>query len=422
MRLLWLCNLLPGAIRQAVTGAEGSGLWMDQTLAGLRREEDLELRLLCRGDKPAAGTAARNLSYYIFPEPRVYRYQQDLEQQFTDQLRAYQPEVIHIWGTEYGHTLAMLRVCRRLGLLDRTVVSIQGLCSVYARHYAEGIPASVYWSTTLRDLLRLDNIPAQQRKYVQRGRMELEALGLARHVIGRTPWDKACTQALAEKAQYHFCNESLREPFYEGQWRLGACRKHRIFASSLETPIKGFHYLLEALTQVLRRYPDATLAVPGKSFFPPDPKAALKQQTYHRYLCRYARAHGLEGKIEFLGFLSPEDMKREFLQSHVFALPSTVENSPNALGEAMLLGVPCVAAHVGGVSTLLKDREEGFLYPSTEPLLLASAICRVFDMEEGAASLGRAAQAHAQVTHDPEANLRILRSIYDRLQKGAKEP
>ena len=63
MRLLWLCNLLPGAIRQAVTGAEGSGLWMDQTLAGLRREEDLELRLLCRGDKPAAGTAARTLSY-----------------------------------------------------------------------------------------------------------------------------------------------------------------------------------------------------------------------------------------------------------------------------------------------------------------------------------------------------------------------
>lgn len=88
----------------------------------------------------------------------------------------------------------------------------------------------------------------------------------------------------------------------------------------------------------------------------------------------------------------------------------------------MLLGVPCVAAHVGGVSTLLKDREEGFLYPSTEPLLLASAICRVFDMEERAASLCRAAQAHAQVTHDPEANLRILRSIYHRLQKGAKEP
>ena len=422
MRLLWLCNLLPGAIRQAVTGKDGSGLWMDQMLSGLRRDETLEVRLLCRGDKPAAGTAAKNLSYYIFPEPTVYRYQQDLEQQFTDQLRAYKPEVIHIWGTEYGHSLAMLRVCKQLGLLDRTVVSIQGLCSVYARHYAEGIPPRVYWSTTLRDLLRLDNIPAQQRKYVQRGRMELEALSLTRHVIGRTPWDRACTQALAPEARYHFCNETLREPFYRDRWQFDACRKHRIFASSLETPIKGFHYLLEAFVQVLRRYPDATLAVPGRSFFPPDPKGALLQQTYHRYLCRYARAQGLEGKIEFLGFLSPEDMKREFLQSHVFALPSTVENSPNSLGEAMLLGVPCVAADVGGVCTLMTPETEGFTYPSTEPLLLASAICRVFDLAENAAALGQAARAHAQITHDPETNLRILRSVYAALQKGEAKP
>ena len=421
MRLLWLCNLLPGAIRKAVTGVDGSGLWMDQTLAGLRRDDHLEIRILCRGDKPAAGTAARNLSYYVFPEPTIYRYKSDLEQQFMDQLRAYQPDVIHIWGTEYGHTLAMLRVCKQLGLLDRTVVSIQGLCSVYARHYAEGIPPRVYWGATLRDLLRLDNIPAQQRKYVQRGQMETEAFALTRHVIGRTPWDRACTEALAENAQYHFCNETLRENFYTDAWQFSACRKHRIFASSLETPIKGFHYLLEALVQVLRRYPDATLAVPGRSFFPPDPKAALLQQTYHRYLCRYARAHGLEGKIEFLGFLSPEDMKKEFLQSHVFVLPSTVENSPNSLGEAMLLGVPCVAADVGGVSTMMKDPVEGLIYPSTEPLLLASTICRVFDMEENAAALGRAAQAHARVTHDPETNLRILRSIYDALQKGEDE-
>ena len=418
MRLLWLCNLIPGAIRKAVTGVEGSGLWMDQTLAGLRRDENLEIRILCRGDKPAAGTAARNLSYYVFPEPTVYRYKQDLEQQFMDQLRAYQPNVIHIWGTEYGHTLAMLRVCKQLGLLDRTAVSIQGLCSVYARHYAEGLPAKVYWGTTLRDLLRLDNIPAQQRKYVQRGQMETEALSLTRHVIGRTPWDKACTEALAESAQYHFCNETLRETFYEGTWAFDTCRKHRIFASSLETPIKGFHYLLEALPQILRRYPDATLAVPGRSFFPPDPKAALLQQTYHRHLCRYARAHGLEGKIEFLGFLSPEDMKKEFLQSHVFVLPSTVENSPNSLGEAMLLGVPCVAADVGGVSTMMKDQAEGLIYPSTEPLLLAKSICQVFDMEANAAAMGRAAQAHARVTHDPETNLRMLRSIYGKLQQG----
>ena len=421
MRLLWLCNLVPGAISQAVTGNPGSGLWMDHVLADLRRDPLLEIRVLCRGTAPTAGTAAKNLSYYIFPEPVMHRYQADLEQQFRDQVWAFQPDAIHIWGTEYGHTLAMLRVCRSLGLLSKCAVSIQGLCSVYARHYAEGLPQSIYWSCTLRDLLRLDNIPGQQRKYALRGRLETEALSLTGHVIGRTPWDRACCTALAENAQYHFCNETLREDFYGGTWQYDTCRKRRIFLSSLETPIKGFHYLLEAIPIVLKKYPDATVAVPGVSFFPADLKGAMKQQSYHRYLCRLARSCGLEGKIDFLGRLSPADMKREYLQCNVFVLPSTVENSPNSLGEAMLLGVPCVAADVGGVSTMLKDREEGLLYPSTEPFLLAAKILEIFDLEDKAAALGAAAQAHARKTHDPQANLAALRGIYEALALAKRE-
>lgn len=421
MRLLWLCNLVPGAISQAVTGSQSSGLWMDHVLTDLRRDPLLEIRILCRGTAPAAGTAAKNLSYYIFPEPTMHRYQADLEQQFRDQVWAFQPDAIHIWGTEYGHTLAMLRVCQSLGLLNKCAVSIQGLCSVYARHYAEGLPQSVYWSCTPRDLLRLDNIPGQQRKYALRGKMETEALSLTKHVIGRTPWDKACCAALAKDAQYHFCNETLREDFYTGSWQYDTCRKHRIFLSSLETPIKGFHYLLEAMPVILKKYPDATVAVPGASFFPADAKGAMKQQSYHRYLCRLARSMGLEGKIDFLGRLSPEDMKREYLQSNVFLLPSTVENSPNSLGEAMLLGVPCVAADVGGVSTMLKDQQEGLLYPSTEPFLLAAQVLRVFDLEEKAEALGAAAQIHARKTHDPEANLLALRTVYDTLALAKRE-
>ena len=421
MRLLWLCNLVPGVIRQAVTGKAGSGLWMDHVLMDLCRDSLLEIRVLCRGTAPAAGTASKNLSYYIFPEPVMHRYQAGLEQQFRDQVWAFQPDAIHIWGTEYGHTLAMLRVCQSLGLLNKCAVSIQGLCSVYARHYAEGLPQRVYWSCTPRDLLRLDNIPGQQRKYTLRGKMETEALSLTRHVIGRTPWDKACCAALAPNAQYHFCNETLRQEFYKDSWLYENCRKHRIFLSSLETPIKGFHYLLEAMPIILRKYPDATIAVPGSSFFPRDTKEAFLQQSYHRYLCRLARSMGLEGKIDFLGYLSPEDMKREYLQCHVFVLPSTVENSPNSLGEAMLLGVPCVAANVGGVGAMLRDQKEGLLYPSTEPLLLANNILQVFDLEEEVEALGAAAQLHARRTHDPETNLITLRTVYDGLTLENRE-
>lgn len=83
----------------------------------------------------------------------------------------------------------------------------------------------------------------------------------------------------------------------------------------------------------------------------------------------------------------------------------------------MLLGVPCVAADVGGVSALLKKEEEGFVVPSGQVGLLADSICRIFVMEAEAERMGRAAREHALRTHDPEKNLRDLLEIYRELQE-----
>ena len=127
---------------------------------------------------------------------------------------------------------------------------------------------------------------------------------------------------------------------------------------------------------------DATLAVPGKSFLNRD---KLRQEGYQKYLADLAEKLGIAGKIEFMGKLSAEEMKAEFLRANVFALPSTIENSPNSLGEAMLLGVPCVAGNVGGVSNLMTHGEEGFVYQSTAAYMLGFYIRQVFQMEAEAA-------------------------------------
>lgn len=417
MRLMWLCNLIPGAIRQTVEGVGGSGLWMDHVLSGLRRDPSLELTILCRGDQAAKGSVDERLHYLVFQEPVPHRYETGLEALFQDALRSARPDVVHIWGTEYGHTLAMLKVCQKEGLLDHTAVSIQGLCGIYARHYAEGVPYKIQCGHSFRDLVRRDNILEQQHKYVLRGELEAQALGLARHVLGRTHWDKACMELLAPQAEYHLCRETLREPFYEGAWRYAACQKHRIFAPSLEVPLKGFHYLLEAFCQVLKQYPDATLAVPGASFLTQEPREALHQQTYHAYLADFARANHLEDKLLFLGRLSPEEMKAGFLSCNVFVLPSTIENSPNSLGEAMLLGVPCVASDVGGVTSMLEHEKEGLVYQSSAPYVLAHNIARMFALEEEAAKFGAAAAKRARRTHDPKENMDTLLSIYRTLCK-----
>ena len=409
MKILWLTNMVPGAVRSQLGGSGDGGLWIDHVLADLR-EKELSLLLLCLGGE-GSGRLDERTEYALFPEKKPHVYSPSLEERFALRLRDYQPDVIHIWGTEYGHTLAMVRAAQKLGVSGRIAVSIQGLCSVYAGHYAEGIPERVKNAFTLRDVLRRDNMAMQQKKFALRGKLEVEALEGVRHVIGRTDWDRACTMQMNPDAKYHFCNETLRETFYEGGWSYDSCKKHRIFASSCLYPIKGFHYLLEAMPMILRRYPDTVISVTGGSFFADSFLARQRQQTYFRYLQRFCRRNGLTDKIEFLGQLNADAMKRAFLDANVFVLPSTIENSPNSLGEAMLLGVPCVASDVGGVTNMLHPGE-GYVYPSTAPYMLAHYIMEVFDMEDRAAELGAAARAHARKTHDPEKNLRDLLAIY----------
>ena len=409
MKLLWLCNMVPGAVKKSITGKEGNGLWVDHVLQDLRGQEDLEIRILCPYKKEKSGNLDNWCSYRTFRTKLPYQYLPELEIWFETELNEYKPDVIHIWGTEYAHTLALVNAAEKTGHLDRIAVSIQGLCSVYAGHYAEGLPAKVIRGMTLRDILRRDNILQQQRKFALRGELEVQALKKVRNVIGRTAWDKACTEMINPEAEYWYCNETLRPPFFQDVWSYESCEKHRIFVSSCVYPVKGFHYLLEAVAEVAKQYPDVTVSVPGSSYLN---VSRLRRSAYQKYLADLTRKYGLEEKILFLGSMDAQGMKDAYLDSNVFVLPSTIENSPNSLGEAMLLGVPCVAADVGGVTTMMTHDTEGYIYQSTAPYMLAHNIKLVFAMEENAAGMGLAARAHALDTHDPETNLQDLLAIY----------
>lgn len=410
MKLLWLCNRAPSA----VSGGSG-GVWMDSVLSGLRKNTDIEMRILFPEGTCRNGEVDSRCSYASFVNGLPHQYITEQEGFFQKELEAFQPDVIHIWGTEYAHTLAMVNAAEAAGRLDRVAIHIQGLCSVCAGHYAEGVPYGIQHGFTFRDFLRQDNIAQQQKKFALRGALEVKALQKVHHVMGRTDWDKACTMQVNQDVTYHFGNETLRDAFYEGQWKYENCQKHRIFASSAAYPVKGFHYLLDAFAEVLKSYPDATLAVTGQSCFPNGLNDCLRQSSYQKYLAKLIRKYGLEDRVEFLGNLSAEQMKENYLNANVFAMPSTIENSPNSLGEAMLLGVPCVASDVGGITTVMTHNEEGYIYQSTAPYMLAYYIKSIFAAGKEAETMGLAARAHAKKTHDPETNLQRLLEVYEKL-------
>ncbi len=412
MKILWAVEPVIPQIAE-LTGGKPSiaGGWLVSVCNGLLTNEANSLIVCYRAAGEHASVTKERFTGWSF-EQGPLRYSPENERFFANLLRKEKPDVIHIWGTEYPFSLAMLNAAEQENMLDRVVVSIQGLTSVYAQHFTAGLSGRVVNGYTFRDFLRGDNIRQQQKKFALRGTYEIAALKKARHIIGRTGWDRACVRQINPDATYHFCNETLRPAFYEDTWRFDRCEQHSIFVSQGNYPIKGLHQALEALAILKSDFPDVKLYTTGA-----DPRAKglaekLRRSSYARYLAKQIRILGLDENVVFLGGLSANDMKERYLGAHVALNPSSIENSSNAIGEAMLLGTPVVASYVGGTPDIVTDRKEGLLYPFDAPYLLAEAVRNIFEDGLLTSRLSMRARQTARLRHDAKTNLSRLDEIY----------
>ena len=136
----------------------------------------------------------------------------------------------------------------------------------------------------------------------------------------------------------------------------------------------------------------------------------IRLSGYGLYIRRLIKKYKLEGKILFTGNLNGEEMKQEYLNSNVFVCPSSIENSPNSLGEAQILGVPCVASYVGGIADMMKGNEDN-LYRFEEIEMLAEKICTVFSNKGSQIDMKHVASKR----HDGMQNCDRLYTIYENI-------
>ena len=88
---------------------------------------------------------------------------------------------------------------------------------------------------------------------------EKEALQMVSHVTGRTDFDREMTAKLAPQATYHFMNETLRDDFYTDHWNIDRIERYSIFLSQGNYPIKGMHFVLDVLPDIVKKYPETML-------------------------------------------------------------------------------------------------------------------------------------------------------------------
>ena len=412
MKVLWITNVaLPDVCKDLNVRVSPFGGWLTGYLNEILNNVTCLVSVF-PFSKTIKGSLG-NITYYGFKSKGNKK---ELLNYFSDIIDKEKPDVIHIFGTEYTHSNLMMKASKELGMLRNTVVSIQGLVSVYAKHYFAYLPRKVIYGFTFKEVLKRNNVKLSAEKFKEQGILEVETLKEVKNVIGRTDWDEACVKQINPNINYYFCNESLRESFYDKEWSLENCEKHSVFVSQASYPIKGFHLMLEGFKEIVKKYPDAKLYTTGKNPLTIKGMDKLKQSLYSKYLGKLIKKYKLENNVEFLGFLSEEKMAERFLKSNVFVSPSSIENSPNSVGEAMLLGVPTVSSDVGGVKNMLTHGKDGFIYPADEPYMIEYYVSKIFENSDLAKEISKSAKEHAEYTHNRFLNGKTLMEIYNNIK------
>lgn len=160
-------------------------------------------------------------------------------------------------------------------------------------------------------------------------------------------------------------DEQLREnriPF--------SARDRRIVSVGRLVPQKNHLLLLEGFDRFFLRHPEYRLEIYG---------TGPEQDSLQAYLMNHPSG-------EHVSLITPvKDIHRRIQNASMFIMTSDYEGYPNALAEAVALGIPCVSTNCrsGGPKAILKGGEAGLLIPVGSPDALAEAMSRIAESDLG---------------------------------------
>ncbi|MFQ5786347.1 MAG: glycosyltransferase family 4 protein [Thermodesulfobacteriota bacterium] len=142
--------------------------------------------------------------------------------------------------------------------------------------------------------------------------------------------------------------------------------------------IKGQKYLIEAMKII--NNPQVILYLVG---------SPERDYPYYLSLKDQIRRNNIENHVFFTGWLKGDELAQMYLSADILVLPSLYEAFGMVLLEAMSCELPVIASNIGGIPEIVKDGENGFLTPPSDPACLASALQKLIKSRELRSSLGK---------------------------------
>lgn len=311
-------------------------------------------------------------------------------------IEVFKPDIIHIFGSEWA-----------FGLIPEhtsvpCIIHMQGsLPSYYNARFPPGI--SMLDILLSSKLSIKEKILFQKFSLIMKGRAQREKkiLKYCQNFMGRTHWDKSIVKFYNPNSKYFHVEEALRQSFYDNEayWKYKK-RNKLIFCSTISGPLyKGVDLILKSAKLLkLNTRIDFEWRVFG-----------IKTMKFFE---KNLSINAKDVNVNIMGILSEYELKNQLLDADFYIHPSYIDNSPNSVCEAQIVGTPVICTNVGGVSSLVKHNETGFLVPANDPLKLCSIIANNAYEEEKLKKISSNQRVIAIKRHDTKSIIEQLMRTY----------
>ena len=412
MRVLWFTNT-SSCYQEKIGSSYNGGGWISSLEKEVKKNNNIKLGICfySRNEKQARKDEQNGTIYYIQPRPPKTLYynwitilgkdkeSSELHEKIAippllEIVKDFNPDIIHVFGSENIYGLLAKYVDIPL------ILHIQGILSPSFNAF---LPPFISW----RDYIGQSNsffvkfrLLSEKISWRRNGLTERRMFKYVKYFMGRTEWDKRMSLFFNSQARYYHCDEMLRDTFYQLNIKRTIPEKP-VFVTTISSQLyKGFDVVLKTaklLKEVLRV----------------DFEWKIYGDISPLFIERKLKINHKDVNIKLMGVASAEEIKDALLTSTAYVHTSYIDNSPNSLCEASLLGVTSISTNVGGISSLIEDGKTGFLVPANDPYQMAYLMKYIIDHKERNLEIGSVAYKVAMERHDRKKILERVVEIYN---------
>lgn len=414
MKVLWFSST-PSLYDQKSLHYHGRG-WIESLEQLIAEREDVELAIAFFHPTDKDKVCRASTTYYPIHRPagkkRPIRAlinnwfgllgDESYSKQYLEVINDFQPDVIHVFGSEDGVSTVQTLTKKPV------VIHLQGLINPYLNTYFPAGCSGLEFLTSRHYLVKTlkGSGPWHARRlFARQAARERNVLRNTGYVMGRTHWDAMIARLYNPSVSYYHVDEVLRPVFYQHNEKAVAHEQtFRIVSTLSPTIYKGLDVVLRTAKQ-LQELTDIKFTWQIAGLDVSDPLMRHFEE-------KEGMDHQAAG-VQCIGKQSPEQLVQLLSSADVFVHPSYIDNSPNSVCEAQMLGLPVIACDVGGLSTLITHQQSGILVPSNGVFELVHYLRQLANSPQQRIMLGENARSIAQKRHDKKAIVQRLIAAYN---------